>query len=215
MVQKLGAEHPTTLVVLNNLALAYQADGKPAQALPLFGQAAAGVEKLLFKHEHAERIVSNLVACQQQLQQYADAETWLRKWLAVQSGADAANYAQVLTVFGMNLLKQKKWTDAEGVLREFLAFCDKREKKPGVGSLAASSWQVANVKSLLGAALAGQQKYAEAEPLLLGGYTGMKQREADIPAQGRFFLIEARERLVQLYEAMSKKADADAWRKKR
>ena len=39
--------------------------------------------------------------------------------------------------------------------------------------------------SLLGAALAGQKKYAEAEPLLIGGYEGLKAREARIPAPAR------------------------------
>ena len=46
----LGAHHPVTLVTLDSLALAYQADGKPDKALPLFQQAAAGVEKLQFAH---------------------------------------------------------------------------------------------------------------------------------------------------------------------
>ncbi len=218
MVKKFGADHPTTLVVLNNLALAYQTDRKPQQALPLFRQAAAGIEKLNFKHQHAERIVSNLVACEGQLQHYAEAESWLRKWLAVvksQAGADSASHAQVLPVFGIILLKQKKWTEAEGILRESLALHVKLEQKTAVGSSAALAWQVAHMKSLLGAALAGQQKHTEAEPLLLAGYTGMKQREADIPATARFLLIEARDRLVHLYEAIGAKAKADEWRKKR
>jgi hypothetical protein len=34
----------------------------------------------------------------------------------------------------------------------------------------------------LGAALAGEKKYAEAQPLLLQGYQGPKDREAKIPA---------------------------------
>src|SRR5262249_21360682 len=35
-------------------------------------------------------------------------------------------------------------------------------------------------KAQLGAALLGQKKYADAEPLLLAGYEGMKQREKTI-----------------------------------
>ncbi len=35
--------------------------------------------------------------------------------------------------------------------------------------------------SLLGGALLGQGRYAEAEPLVIGGYEGMKAREAKIP----------------------------------
>ena len=38
--------------------------------------------------------------------------------------------------------------------------------------------------SQLGEALSGQGRYAEAEPLVVGGYEGMKAREAKIPAGG-------------------------------
>ena len=48
---------------------------------------------------------------------------------------------------------------------------------------------------MLGGALLGQKKYAEAEPLLLAGYEGMKQREAKIPPEGKVRLTEALERL--------------------
>jgi hypothetical protein len=58
---------------------------------------------------------------------------------------------------------------------------------------------------MLGGALLGQKKYAEAEPLLLAGYQGMKQRQQSIPPQGKIRLPEAALRLVQLYEALGKK----------
>jgi hypothetical protein len=54
---------------------------------------------------------------------------------------------------------------------------------------------------------------ARAEPLLLAGYEGIKKREAKIPAQSKIRLTDALERLVQLYEAMDKKAEAATWRK--
>ena len=46
-------------------------------------------------------------------------------------------------------------------------------------------WTTFNTKSLLGGAQLGQKKYADAEPLLLAGYDGMKQREKTIPPQGK------------------------------
>ena len=67
---------------------------------------------------------------------------------------------------------------------------------------------------MLGGALLGQKKYADAEPLLLAGYEGMKQREKTIPPQDKDLrLREALERLVQLYEATDKKDEAAKWRK--
>ena len=59
-------------------------------------------------------------------------------------------------------------------------------------------------KSLLGGALLGQKKYADAEPLLLTGYEGMKQREKTIPPQGQTRLPEALDRLIELYTATNK-----------
>ena len=50
--------------------------------------------------------------------------------------------------------------------------------------------KVANVQSLLGSALLGQKKYADAEPLLLAGYDGLKKDEKAIPPQGKSNLLE-------------------------
>ena len=117
---------------------------------------------------------------------------------------DSPQLAGLLAQIGLGLLEQKKWTEAEPLLRECLAIREKTQ--PDV-------WSTFNTKSLLGGALLGQKKYAEAEPLLMSGYEGMKRREKTIPEQGKARLPEALERLVQLYEAMDKKDEAAKWRK--
>jgi len=67
-----------------------------------------------------------------------------------------------------------------------------------------------NTKSLLGGALLSQRRYAEAEPLLLSGYEGVKQRKATIPPQAATRLPEALERLVRLYQETSRPEQAAA-----
>jgi hypothetical protein len=68
--------------------------------------------------------------------------------------------------------------------------------------------------SALGACLLGQKKYAEAEPLLLKGYEGLRQHEERIPASfRRTRLTEALGRLVQLYDEWAKPDEAAKWRK--
>ena len=62
-------------------------------------------------------------------------------------------------------------------------------------------WRVFISRSLLGACLLGQEKYAEAELWLISGYEGLKQREATMPAHGKPYLQEALQRLVELYAA--------------
>lgn len=53
-------------------------------------------------------------------------------------------------------------------LRESLAIREKTQP---------DAWTTFDSKSLLGGALLGQKKVADAEPLLLAGYEGMKKRE--------------------------------------
>jgi serine/threonine protein kinase len=222
---KLGADHPETLVDMNNLARGYQAASKLDLALPLFQEAAAGMEKRRFQHLHAGQIVINLIDCYEQLKQFDQAEAWQRKWLAVvkeRSGPDSASYASELGYLGANLLKQKKWTEAESALRESLAFREKNER---------DAWTTFHTQSMLGGALLGEARsaseggdqealarasglYRDAEALLLKGYGGLKQRAAKIPEPARIMrLTEAAARLVQLYEAQEKKDQAAKWRK--
>ena len=52
--------------------------------------------------------------------------------------------------------------------------------------------------SLLGGAIFGQSRYAEAEPLLVQGYEGMKVREAKIPSESTLRLGEAMVQLIAL-----------------
>ena len=66
---------------------------------------------------------------------------------------------------------------------------------------------------MLGGALLGQKKYAEAEPLLLAGYEGLKKDEKAIPPQGKINIPNAIQRLVKLYDATGKKDEAAKWRK--
>jgi hypothetical protein len=68
--------------------------------------------------------------------------------------------------------------------------------------------------SLLGGVLLAQGRHAEAEPLIVQGYEGMKAREASIPATSGFLLREGAERVVRLYEAWGKGGEATAWKAK-
>ena len=61
---------------------------------------------------------------------------------------------------------------AEPLLRECLAIRTKTQ--PDV-------WSTFSTQSLLGGSLLGQGKFAEAEPLVVSGYEGLKAREARIP----------------------------------
>jgi hypothetical protein len=66
----------------------------------------------------------------------------------------------------------------------------------------------------VGASLAGQKKYSDAEPLLVSGYEGLVQRQSTIPADKRSALEQAGSRIVQLYEGWGKSEKATEWRHK-
>jgi serine/threonine protein kinase len=103
------------------------------------------------------------------------------------------------------LVRSEDYAAAEPAARECLEI---REKN------IPDDWRTFNVRNLLGAALLGQQKYADAEPLLLSGYEGLKQREAKISAAGKVHLKETVQRLVKLYEATDQADKAAQWKEK-
>jgi tetratricopeptide (TPR) repeat protein len=68
--------------------------------------------------------------------------------------------------------------------------------------------------SVLGDILCGRHRYAEAEPLLLRGYEGMKHQEAILPANEKRRMTEAGARIVHFYEVTNQPEKARAWREK-
>jgi tetratricopeptide (TPR) repeat protein len=115
-------------------------------------------------------------------------------------------FFHVMARLGSVRLALGQWSEAEALLRE----CSRRAYK-----LYPDTGYRFYLISLLGGSLAGQAKYAEAEPLLRQGYDGLVQRQASMPpilnAPRR--VTESLDRLVQLYEAWGKPAQAAEWKK--
>ena len=124
------------------------------------------------------------------------------------SGGDSPPYSDALAELGQNLLAQKKWTDAEPLLREALTIREKTQP---------DAWTTFNTQSLLGGTLLGQKKHADAEPLLLKGYEGMKAREKAVPMTGggELRIPQALDRLIELYIATNKPDEVTKYRKLR
>ena len=75
-------------------------------------------------------------------------------------------------------------------------------------------WLTPSTRSALGENLMARRKYAEAEPLLISGYNGLRDREAAIPVANKPRLEKAAKRLVRLYEETSRPDKAAEWKKK-
>jgi serine/threonine protein kinase len=204
-----GPKHPATALAMNNLGALYERQGQFDKAEPLY------VDSLAIVRETASlpdpKVIAwsfALVRVYQARDKYDKAEPILVE-LATKGreklGDDNPLTPGLLAQLGLNHLKRRQYAAAEPVLRDCLKI---REKK------LPDDWSTVNTKSMLGEALLGQEKYADAEPLLKDGYDGMKQRQDKIPEPVRKQrLSEALQRLVQLYEATDNKDEAARWRK--
>jgi tetratricopeptide (TPR) repeat protein len=155
--------------------------------------------------QHAARV---LEAVLNDMGDYAGVETLYRNHLQdlrASLPSDDPNLAAAAAQLVLALLTGHKFNEAEPLARECLEI---REKQ------LPDDWRTFNTRSLLGESLMGQKKFEQAEPLLLSGYEGIKQREAAIPEVGKVRLKEAIRRLVQLYEETGRPAQAAEWKKK-
>ncbi len=139
------------------------------------------------------------------LDRWADAELLRRQNLACRRAAEPPDQlllASDLVELSRDMVQQIKSSEAESLLRECVAI---REKA------IPDDWRRFFAMSLLGRALLYQQKYAEAEPLVVAGYEGLKAREAKIPAVSKAHVRNAAARLVHVYEAWDKPDLARSW----
>jgi eukaryotic-like serine/threonine-protein kinase len=94
---------------------------------------------------------------------------------------------------------------AESLWRQMLAIHERK---------APDDWRTFHSRAMVGDALVRRKEFAEAEPLLLTGYEGMRTRKSSIPTPLQRRLTSAGSRLVELYETWGKKDKADEWRRK-
>ncbi len=126
--------------------------------------------------------------------EYAKAEPLYEQILVIRIrrfGRDKPITAKTLEALGRLRLDQKRYDEAAGSLTEASAVLEKSQPQ-GIDRY--------ETQSLLGAALVGQGKYAEAEPLLLSAYDQLQKLsvafERPIPSGG--------ERIIELYDRWQK-----------
>jgi eukaryotic-like serine/threonine-protein kinase len=205
----LGPEHPNTLASMNNLADAYADEGKYAQAEALFSRTLQ-IERRVLGPEHPWTLytLSDTASMYQREGKYALAQTYAAQALAGQRqtvGSEHPDTMRSASDLALAYHSQGKFSESEPLAREALEFY--RTKQP-------DTWQLFRAESLLGASLAGQRNYAEAEPLLLDGYKGMLARKARIDVPDWYHLERAHDWLLQLYQAWGKPEKAAEWRQK-
>jgi eukaryotic-like serine/threonine-protein kinase len=168
------------------------------------------VRRRVLGPEHPDTLISmnNLALLYREQGRYGQAEPLFTKVLKVRRrvlGPEHPDTLDTINDLAELYREQGKYAQAQLLLREAL----NSHRKSNT-----NSWVRYHCQSLLGASLAGQKKYAEAEPLLLSGYEGMLQREATIPWGRRSALKHGAEWIVQLYQRWGKPEKAAEWREK-
>jgi WD40 repeat protein len=200
-----GREHAKTQRTVANLGVNHKDAGRLKEAILLLEEAHRAAKK----HPDLAWVRGQLLDAYTIAGENVKAGNLVLEQLPLARKAlpkDSPQLAGMLAQIGLGLSEQKKWAEAEPLLRECLAIREK--KQPDL-------WSTFNTKSTLGGSLLGQKKYQGAEPLLLTGYQGMKEREKTIPPQGRVRLSEAVDRLIELYTATNKPDEAKKWRAER
>lgn len=199
------ADHPGYQAMIDELALAYSADGRKQQALALYEEALAAWERAgdplnpatwLFRHQ----------------------ATW---WKYMETGQEEA----AIVHFEKNLVAATN-IGHEATTRESLY---KAYLKLGRGEEALSqaqksyeaqlkhygpdhrSWARGRARLFIGQALARLNSHAEAEPWLVEGYDEMLQHKAQMPAYDQSLIAGGKSDILDLYQAMNKPDEAKKW----
>jgi tetratricopeptide (TPR) repeat protein len=135
----------------------------------------------------------------------AEVENALReaqRFAHTQYAKDSWEEAFYLALTTWVLLQEGKFSEAETPARQCLAIRLK---------LRPDDWSVFHARHMLGAALAGQRRLAEAEPLLLEGYRGVLERRASMPDFHLSRIGECILRIAEFYRKLGRPADAAKW----
>jgi tetratricopeptide (TPR) repeat protein len=206
---KLGRDHAEVGRTVQNLADLHSAMGQYRVAEPLFQRALAIREAKLGKdHPQVADSLASLARFNIDLGRPEKAEPLWHRSLQIREAKLGKDHPETLATMrdlADCLVRQGRALEAEPIARSCLA--GRLEKEPDL-------WTTFETRRLLGSIFAAQKKYIEAEPLLVAGYQGMKERESKVPAPERVRLSEGLKSIVMLYDGWGKRQEANEWRKK-
>jgi tetratricopeptide (TPR) repeat protein len=199
-----GDEHLRTSLHGNNLADVLRRMSRLDEAESLFRRSLETFEKGAGP-EHPYRLLTmnNLAGVLLDRGDAVAAEPLSRKALEGDRRVLGSKHRQTLLAtetLAAILLDLGRTAEAETLAREVLAI---RAEAPQPGQHAAAFGE-----SVLGACLAAQVRDAQAEPLLIAGYEGLRAT----PSAPRHHVRQALERVISFYAARGQAARADSWR---
>ena len=196
-----GPDERATLYAQHDLAAVYRYTNQLDRAIPVLEDALRRAKAT--GHPATLEIQADLGAAYRDSDRFADAIPLLED--VCRKGANAPGLAWVGNALLTCYVGAGRRAEAIALATE--------QARAAREQLPADSPELAAELAPPGQALTQVGAYAEAEPLLLIGYEGLKQSEARTPPQVDRRLQNAVERLVELYEAWDKPTEAVRWRK--
>jgi tetratricopeptide (TPR) repeat protein len=205
--KQFGADNPNTFQCICGLAAACVESGQVERGIRLYEEA---LERRRAKLDSPEtlRCMHNLASAYKTAKRHDqsiplfDEAFRHRRQL---SGPDHPETLLIALGLGSNLVAVGSFERAEAMLRENVALA--ANKHP-------TAWFTSHMRCVLGASLVGQGKYADAEPLLVQGYEGLKERAGKMPkARANRVRVEAVESLIRLYDALQSPDEAAKWKR--
>jgi tetratricopeptide (TPR) repeat protein len=205
----LGDENQLVATLIDVLGNILRDEGKLAEAATCQREALAIRKKALASDSpDIAQSLNDLASVLREQGHLEEAEPLYREALEMRRKLLGNEHPDTIDSFtGLSGLLQKrgKFADAGELMRLCLSVCEKRLP---------DDWRTFQARAQLGAILLAQKKYADAEPLLVGGYDGLKQREERIPACNKRCLKETVQHAIELYEATSRPDKAADWKKR-
>lgn len=224
---KLGRSHPNTQLIVANLGVNYKDAGRVDEAIPLLEEGYQS-SKQMQQLAKVKQPLRDAYIQARRLEKFAKlADEELNEARASLPPA-SAELATLLVSLGKDFLTIGDYQRASELLEEGLNI--RQQVAPDL-------WNTFNTQSLLGESLLAQARgsaddgnsdsehkgdvevkarlHAQAELLLLAGYKGMKQRESNTPPEAATSILEALDRLVELYTALDKQEDVAKYRELR
>ena len=189
------------------LAEAHHRTGDYKAAIPLYQDSLKLAGKFGESELDIDKVRTNLLETYHATSRFDDARKILAEMLKdarSEFPAGSKELADRISLVAWNLLKARKYSEAEPLCRESVSIHKQLYSEP---------WLFFRAQSMLGESLTGQKKFPEAEPLLLEGYKGLSENAKSIPAEEPPHLTMAAQRLVHLYEAWDKTDQAQLWQK--
>jgi eukaryotic-like serine/threonine-protein kinase len=205
----LGPDHMSTLIHMNNLAELYRTQKKFSDSEDLYKRTLERFRRTIGdEHPRTLTTMKNLALAYQDQKNFDAAGALLDHVLEVRLrklGQNHQDSAVAAGWLGSLRMQQERYPDAERLLRQAVEMWKQASPDDYRRFLAESN---------LGASIAAQERYAEAEAAMLSGFQGLERQQDQLPAFVRPQVEEAIDRLIALYVRTGKPQKAAEWKAK-